>query len=108
MGEWKEALCPMCGNSHGMINIYTVPGKPWTKVGQENYWEKTRDFIPDKPFGVVKSGEGRGTMELVRYYDIDEDTDGYFTPMKARLLQVLKEWLDKGWITREELEEVIQ
>ena len=102
MTEWREALCPMCGTSHGMINI-TIEGKPWIKVGQENYWEKTKKFTPDKPFGVIKSSEGRGTMKFERYYNIDEDKEGYFIFMKARLLLILEEWVAKGWITKEEI-----
>lgn len=106
MSEWKEALCPLCGVSHGMINI-TPPGKPWIKLDQENYWERTKGFDPDKPFGVIKASEGRGTMRLVRYYDIDEDTEGYFPLIKERLLNVLREWQKKNYLTREELEDTI-
>ena len=107
MAEWREALCPMCGTSHGMVNI-TIRGKPWIKVGQENYWEKTKDFDPEKSFGVIKASEGRGTMRLVRYYGINEDKEGYFNFMKARLLNIMKEWLAKGWITKEEIKEAMK
>ena len=101
--EWKEAFCFLCGRSMGKKNI-TIAGKPWMKRGEENMWEKTREFT-QKPFGVIKSSEGRGTMEFVRFYDIDEDTEGYFPPIKARLLVVIKEFIERGWITREEVEE---
>ena len=106
MSEWKEAFCPGCGLSHGKINIYDIPGKPWLKTDQENFWARTRDYVP-KPFGVIKETFGRGTMKLVRYYDIDEDTDGYFPHIKARLLTVVKEWVAKGWLTREEVEQAM-
>ena len=107
MTEWKEAFCPLCGRTMGMKNIYIEPKKPWTKTGEENRWEATKEFTGDKPFGVVKSSEGRGTMKFERYYGIDEDVEGYFPLMKSRLLAVNKEWLEKGWITREELEAAI-
>ncbi len=103
MTEWREAFCPMCGYTRGMRNI-TPRGKPWIKLDEENFWERTREFTGDKAFGVVKTSEGRGTMRIVRYYGIDEDVEGYFPLMKARLLAVIGEWLEKGWITPEEVE----
>ena len=105
--EWKEAFCPLCGISVGMRNIYVDPKKPWTKTGEKNLWEETRAFNGDKPFGVIKSSEGRSSLKFVRYFDVGEDTDGFFPPMKARMLAAMKEWLEKGWITWEELEEAI-
>jgi len=106
--EWREAFCAMCGNAVGKRNIYIQPGKAWTKTGERNLWEETGAFTGDKPFGVIKSSEGRGTMKLVRYYGLDEDEEGYFGFMKARLLAVIKEWLVKGWITRKEIEEALK
>lgn len=107
MTEWKEAFCVLCGRTMGKRNILVAPGKPWTKIGERNLWKETETFTGDKPFGVVKSSEGRGTMTFVRYYGIDEDTEGFFPPMKARLLAVVKEWLAKGWITQEEVAETM-
>lgn len=104
MTEWREAFCPMCGYTRGMRNLYKVPEKPWTKYGQENFWKKTLEFTGDKPFGVIKTSEGRSSMRLLRYYDIDEDVEGYFPLMKQRLLNVIKEWRDKGWLTKEEID----
>ena len=103
MAEWKEAFCVLCGRTMGKRNI-TPRGKPWIKLGDKNLWEETQTFTGDKPFGVVKSSEGRGTMQFERYYDIDEDEEGYFGFMKSRLLNVLGEWLEKGWLTRAEIE----
>jgi hypothetical protein len=104
--EWREALCPVCGTSHGMVGI-PVEGKPYIKIGKVNYWDRTATFDPDKAFGVVKSSEGRGTMKIVRTYDIDEDEEGYFPLIKARVLQVLKEGLAKGWWTKAEVQKVL-
>lgn len=106
--EWKEAFCGLCGRTMGKKNILIEPAKPWTKTGEENRWESTREFTGEKPFGVVKFSDGRGSMKMVRYYDIDEDTEGYFPPMKARLIALVGEWLAKGWLSREELEEVLK
>lgn len=108
MTQWKEAFCPVCGLSHGMVNTYDIPGKPWLKTAQENFWAKTRDYEANKRFGVIKETFGRGTMAFVGYYDIKEDTEGFFPHIKARLLTIIKEWVARGWITREEVERAIE
>jgi len=105
MTEWRECFCPMCGRTMGNRTIYRAPGKPYMGIkARENKWDLTREFTGTKPFGVVKSSEGRGTMKLERYYEIDDDVEGFYPPMKARLLAVIGEWLAKGLITREEVE----
>jgi len=105
MSEWREAFCPLCGRTMGMRTVYRSPGKPYFGIaGRENKWDLTREFTGEKPFGVVKSSEGKGTLKTLRYYEIDEDVEGFFPPMKARLLAILGEWQAKGLITREEVE----
>lgn len=106
--EWHDPFCPMCRRNMGKKNILIEPNKPWTKTGEENLWEKAALWEGETHFGVVKSSDGHGSMKMVRYYDVDEDTEGYFPFMKAQLLRVAREWLSKGLITREELEEVMQ
>lgn len=106
--EWKEPFCPMCRRNMGKKNIYLAPGKPWTKTGEENLWEKATEFTGETHFGVVKSSEGRGTMKFVRYYELDEDSEGYFPFMKAQLVSVIEGWLAKGWLTREEVKEAMK
>lgn len=106
MTQWKEAFCVLCGRTMGKRNI-TPEDKPWLKYGEVNRWEETQEFTGDKPFGVVKVSEGKASLRMERYYDIDEDTDGYFPFMKARILTILGEWLAKGWLTREEILEAI-
>lgn len=101
--EWREAFCPMCRRNMGMKNILTVPNKPWTKVGQENLWEKVVGWEGETHFGVIKSSEGRGTMRFVGYYEIDGDVEGYFPFIKNRILSVLQDWLNAGWIAPEEI-----
>ena len=58
-----------------------------------------------KPFGVVKESKGRGTMKFLGYYGLEEDVDGFFPIMKTRLLQVIGEWVQRGWITPAEISE---
>lgn len=108
MAEWREPFCPMCGRTMGKRTTYKVPGKPYFGIeSQVNRWAETQEFTGDKPFGVIKSSEGRGTMKFERYYDIDEDSEGYFPLMKARLLVVLSEWLDKKWLSKAEVQAVM-
>ncbi len=109
MGEWREAFCVLCGRTMGMRTVLRAPGKPYMGIARrENKWDLTREFTGAKPFGVVKSSEGRGTMKFERYYEIDEDEEGYFPAMKARLLAVIGEWQAKGLITREEVDDAIK
>lgn len=107
MKYWREAFCVLCGRTMGKRNI-SPEGKPYIKLGERNLWEETAGFTGDKPFGVVKSSEGRGTMKFVRYYGLDEDEEHYFDYMKARLLNVVKEWRAKGWITEDEVRELCE
>lgn len=107
--EWREAFCPLCGRTMGMKTTYVSPRQPWLGVqSRTNRWEETAEFHGDKPFGVVKSTGGRGSMKMERYYGIDEDQEGYFPLMKARLLAVITEWLAKGWLTNDEVRGIIQ
>lgn len=105
--EWRESFCWQCGRTMGMKNEYQDPKKPWTKIGEKNRWAETADFTGDKPFGVIKSSTGRGTMAFIRYYGIEEDAEGYFPFMKARLLKVIEECLEKGWLTRKDLDKIL-
>lgn len=106
--EWKTPFCPMCRRNMGKKNILIEKNKPWTKIGEQDLWAKATEFTGETHFGVVFTSEGRGTMQFVRYYDLAEDTEGYFPSMKAQLLSVIGDWLNKGWITREEVEEVMK
>ena len=100
MKEWREPFCPVCGRGVGKRNI-TPPGKPWIKLGDENYWEKLRPYNTF-PFGLVKQSEGKSSMKILREYSLDEDQEGYYPLIKERLLGVMKVWVERGWITAEE------
>ena len=107
MSEYRQALCPVCGTAHGVEVTQTVRGKPYIKLKRRNYWERVKDYDPDKPFGVIQETLGRGSFKLLGYFSPAEDQDGFFPLIKARLLQATKEWMDKGWITREEIDEAL-
>lgn len=107
MKEYRQALCPVCGTAHGIEVTDRVPGKPYIVLERRNYWERVKDFDPDKPFGVIQETIGRGSFKVLGYFSPEEDQNGFFPLVKARLLSAVREWLDKGWISREELEAAI-
>ena len=101
MKEWREPYCPVCGRGVGKRNI-TPPHKPWIKLGEENYWGKLRPY-DEFPFGLVKRSEGRGSLQVLREYGLDEDQEGYYALIKGLLLNVLEVWIKRGWLTAEEV-----
>ena len=106
MSLYRQAFCPICGTTHGTVVTEKLKGYiPWTK---ENFWERTLTFDPDKPFGCIQETLGRGSFKLVGYFGPEDDPDGYFPLVKARLLAAVREWLNKNWITRAEVEEAIK
>lgn len=100
--EWREAICPVCGTSHGMVGI-PLPDKPYIKIGKESYWERLQRNIGPEHFGTVKSSKGRGTMQFVRYYERDEDQEGFFPMIKARVFHTIQRGIAEGWWTPEEI-----
>lgn len=105
MAEYRQAICPVCGRAAGYQVTERVPGKPYMILDRENYWEKIKDFRPDKPFGVIQDvSKGRGkSFGVIGYFNPEDDVDGFFPLVKERLLAAVAEWLKKGWITKEEV-----
>ena len=110
MKVYRQAICPVCGRAAGYQISERIPGKPYMVLKRENFWEKTENFDPNKPFGVIQDvSKGRGrSFKIIGYFNPDEDTDGFFPLVKARLLKAVEEWIAKGWITRQELKEIIK
>lgn len=101
--RWREAFCPICGLSHGMVNI-RPPEKPYLSLGLQSFWDRVEEYSGDKAFGVIKESTGRGSMTMVGYYDVDQDVEGFFPQIKRRLCNVIAEWIQKGWLSMEELQ----
>ncbi len=108
MSEYRQAFCPVCGTSHGTEVTETAKGKPWIVFARRNFWERTKDYDPNKPFGVIQETTGRGSFKFIGYFSPEEDISGFFPLVKARLLAALREWRDKAWISNEEIEEVLK
>ena len=99
MKQWREPFCPVCRRNMGIRTIYRSPQKPYMGIErQDNLWAKAQAYTGEVHFGVIKSSEGRGTMKF----------EGYFPLIKDRILTTLKEWLDRGWLTPEEIERAIE
>ena len=92
-----SALCPVCGRS--------VPEKRAIKVGYVTVdrvpYFASIDWDENKPFGVAFSAGGRGSLRDWHYISPD-DAPELFEAVKARLIQAVKEWIKKGWISPEE------
>lgn len=95
MSEIRTVPCPMCGRSAGR-QVILKPGSTYRKQAVVNFWESTLAFDPDKPFGITMETTGRGSLHKVGTFQPDEDQE-YFPLVKARLLNVIKEWVAKGW-----------
>jgi hypothetical protein len=89
-----------------MINQHP-PKQRWITLAVSNFWENMRERVGDRHFGVVKSSEGRGSMKFVGYYGPEEDREGFFAPIKALLLAAVRDWLSRGWLTKQEVQETL-
>ena len=107
MAQYRQAFCPVCGMTHGTQVTETAPGKKHIIFARRNFWEKTKEFDPDKPFGVIQEALGRGSFRKIGYFSPEEDVDGFFPLIKDRLLAALGEWHGRGWISAEEIKGVI-
>jgi len=108
-GEYRQALCPVCGRAAGVKRLEYPQGGYWPGRSTQNFWEYTKDFDPDKPFGVIQEvGGGRGhSFKVIGYFNPEDDIDGYYPLIKARLLNAVKEWLNKDWLTKEEVADLL-
>lgn len=95
-----SAHCPICGKA---IQDRAVK-VGYATVGHTPYFESI-DWQADKPFGVSHPAAGRGSFKDSQPIN-PQDAPELFEAMKGRFLQALREWVNKGWISQKELEEV--
>lgn len=93
-------FCPICGTSHGIRkekidNKYTQETVPYLS---------TIEFDPNKPFGVALITLGRGKGKEVSRYLLPGDMPNDFIAVKQRMIQAVKEWIDKEWIDYSDLQ----
>ncbi|MDD3983960.1 MAG: hypothetical protein PHU54_08475 [Candidatus Omnitrophica bacterium] len=107
MADIYQVACPLCGTSHGLRVTDRIEGKPWIVLERENYWLKPLEFDKDKPFGVIQHAGGRGTLEVIGTFEPENDVSGSYTLIKQRLLQIVQHWVEKGWLTAEEVHQAL-
>jgi len=95
-------LCPLCGRS--------TPEKRAIKIGyitvdRVDYFGSI-EWDPNKAFGFVREAKGRGSFADFEYIGPEEAPE-LFEAVKARFIQALEEWVNKKWISREELERLL-
>lgn len=108
--EYRQAICPVCGRSAGLKRVEYPAKGYYSPPATENFWQYTKDFDPNKPFGVIQEvGGGKGhSFRVIGYFNPEDDVDGFFPLVKARLLKAVREWRDKGWITEQELIDLLR
>jgi len=90
-GEYRSVYCALCGHSRSL-----------------GFWQYTTGFDPGKPFGMIQeTGLGRGRSFRVVGHLAPEDEPETFELVKDRLLQAVTEWRDKGWISNEEIRQIL-
>ncbi|GAH73640.1 unnamed protein product [marine sediment metagenome] len=114
-GEYRAAFCPCCGTSHGTKRLEYPQKGDYSSPATQNYWQwiidrdRERGLDKDEPFGVIQAvGMGRGhSFGVIGYFGPEDDRDGFYPLVKARLLQAVKRWLQKGWLSKEEVEGIL-
>ncbi len=116
----RFAICPVCGRAAGKmfaprpwIGGRRVSTKEWRKIkaGMEpidyfnDYILPTYD-LDRNYWGVIKDPGGK--MEVVGYLERPEDDPELFHGVKEALLLAVRHYLRQGWVTREEIEEILE
>ena len=93
MAEIRQALCPVCGRSAALTDRYGTP----------------RWLVPERrqerPFGYRFSPGER--FRDRRPLEPGDDPE-LFGAVRSALLAAVQEWLERGWLEREELERILQ
>lgn len=92
------AFCPVCG--------HTIPEKRAIKQGyvpidHVDYFDSI-DWDANKPFGVSFAATGKGSLKDWRHIS-PEDAPELFQKVRGRFVKAIKEWMDKGWLSKEEI-----
>lgn len=101
VGEFFGALCPVCGRWLPSDRALKVGN---TTIGRVGYFDSI-EWDKDKPFGVAFQAGGRGSLNNWRYIGPEEDSE-LFEALKGRLLQAVKEWREKGWLSDEDISSI--
>ena len=86
VAEFYTLFCPCCGMAHA----------PQRGGG----WGAKRPSETHLGCAFV-TGE-RGRLQFAGYFDVQDDPCGAYGIVKARFLEALRDWHQKGWISKEE------
>ena len=89
-GTYSEAFCPVCGR--GMSEKHT-----------DHMLDMRND---EKHFGISKE-TGRAGFKNFEYTDI-KDAPSFYAKLKILFLAAISVWVEKGWIKKEELINLIK
>lgn len=126
---YVEVLCPVCGRAMGKIIVakrasgregMEIKKEMWqlkSKTGEEievkesylDYLEKRWD-IDKEEWGFIRDcSGGRGSgFPIVGWLKKKEDAPDLFEKLKQQLLRGIAWWVNRGWITEEEILETIK
>lgn len=95
------AKCPICGKTIIEKRAVKVAG---VTVGKVGYFDNI-EWREDYPFGISFAAGGRGSLRDWHYIG-PEDAPELFEAVKARFIQALKEWINKGWLSPDEISQL--
>jgi len=98
-GKIFRAFCPVCGKS--ISDRRTVLRQGSVTLETQPYFESIQ-WDEDKPFGTMLLAAGRGSFTQWDYINPD-DAPELFEAVRVRLIQAVREWINKGWLEREEI-----
>ncbi len=98
-----SVFCPMCGVVHSN-RVIRDPARKNQIVSRVKFWEGRSGGDAEHKYGVIQESQGRGTLRVIREFSPNEDPSGSFFFVKDRMLAAVKEWVEKGWIDKGEVE----
>lgn len=101
-----QIFCPVCFLSHGPRAEHPE-GKPYINISTENFWIKTLKQNIEH-FGSTQDSQGRGKIEFLGYFEPESDPTDSYPLVKQRLLQSVFQWVEKGWLTVDEISEALE
>jgi len=94
-----RAFCPVCGKSISERRVTLREGT--VPLETQPYFESI-EWNKDNPFGTTVLAAGRGSFTQWEYIN-PEDAPELFEAVKARLIQAVREWIDRGWLEKEDI-----
>lgn len=100
-GQVVSCFCPICGRGIPEKRVTErVEGKDIALETQEYF--SSIEWNPDQPFGMSRLAAGKKSFADWHYVSPEEAPE-LFKQVKKRFLDAVREWREKGWITKEEL-----